>query len=166
MEILHYPDPRLRLPSKPVTEVTPELQQQLREMLTLMYDAPGVGLAAPQVNIQLRMVVIDVSEAKDTPLFFINPEIVEKSGSCSGDEGCLSVPGIWEQVKRAEWVKVQALDIEGKPFTTEAEGLLAICIQHEIDHLNGILFVDHLSRLKQMRLRKKIEKAERKRGID
>jgi peptide deformylase len=130
-------------------------------MLETMYEAPGIGLAATQVNVQKRVIVIDISEEHDRPLCFINPSIVERRGTERSEEGCLSVPGFYEAVERAEWVRVQALDREGGAFELEADGLLAVCIQHEIDHLDGKLFVDYLSALKRDRIRKKLEKARR-----
>jgi len=126
-----------------------------------MYAAPGVGLAAVQINVPLRVIVIDISEHRDTPYRFINPEIIEQSGDTELEEGCLSVPGIYETVRRSEWVRVRALDREGASFELEADGLLSVCIQHEIDHLDGKLFVDYLSRLKQQRIRKKATKSQR-----
>ena len=161
LDILHFPDPRLRNVAKPVKEVDDEVRQLVDDMLETMYQAPGIGLAATQVNVAKRVVVIDVSEEKDQPLYFINPEIVEKDGIEEMEEGCLSVPGIYEKVQRADRVKVRALGRDGQPFELDLDGLLAVCIQHEIDHLDGKLFVDYLSQLKRQRIRKKLEKQQR-----
>jgi peptide deformylase len=159
--ILHYPDPRLRRVAAPVTEVTGETRRLIADMAETMYAAPGIGLAAIQVNEAVRVVVIDISETRDRLQVFINPQIIERDGEQVYEEGCLSVPGIYEEVARAAHIKVRALDAAGKPFELEAEGLLATCIQHEIDHLDGKVFVDYLSRLKQGRIRKKLEKQQR-----
>ncbi len=161
LEILEFPDERLRKKALPVAEVDRTIQQLVDDMLETMYEAPGVGLAATQVNVQKRIIVIDVSEDKDQPLCLINPEILDKAGSEESEEGCLSVPGIFEKVQRAEKVKVRALDRQGKPFEIDADGLLAVCIQHEIDHLDGKLFVDYLSPLKRQRIKKKLLKSQR-----
>lgn len=161
LDILHYPDPRLRNRASPVKRVDEAVRALTDDMLETMYAAPGVGLAAIQVNVPLRIVVIDVSEQKNAPYQFINPEIIEQSGEIELEEGCLSVPGIYETVPRSEWIKVRALDREGKPFELETDGLLSVCVQHEIDHLDGKLFVDYLSRLKRQRIRKKATKAQR-----
>jgi peptide deformylase len=161
LRILHFPDSRLRQKARPVEKVDADIQRLVDDMLETMYAAPGIGLAAVQVNVPRRVVVIDVSEEHDQPLCFINPVIVERRGTEEMDEGCLSVPGFYEAVERSEWVRVRALDREGKPFELEADGLLAVCIQHEIDHLDGKLFVDYLSSLKRNRIRKKLEKADR-----
>ncbi len=158
LTILHYPDERLRTVAKPVERVDDPLRAFIDDMFETMYEAPGIGLAATQVNFHQRLVVIDVSEEKDQPLVLINPEIVEKRGAEEMDEGCLSVPGIYETVERAEWIKVRALDRNGEPFELETDGLLAVCIQHELDHLEGKLFVDYLSILKRQRIKKKLEK--------
>lgn len=165
LEILKYPDPRLRTVAKPVAEVTDELRQLIDDMLETMYAAPGIGLAATQVDVHERLLVIDITEDKTKPLCFINPVILEQSGSFENDEGCLSVPEVYESVERAEQIRVQALDRNGQKFELEAEGLLSVCIQHEIDHLEGKLFVDYLSQLKRSRLKKKLSKA-RKRDSD
>ena len=162
LNILHYPDPRLREKALPVEEVNSEIKQLVADMFETMYEAPGIGLAATQANIQKRIIVIDISENKSEPHCFINPEIVESNGTEEMEEGCLSVPGIYEKVQRAEHIKVRALDREGKSFEMEADGLLSICIQHEMDHLEGKLFVDYLSELKRQRIRKKIEKLRQK----
>jgi peptide deformylase len=158
LTILEYPDTRLRKKALPVQIVDEIITALVDNMLETMYAAPGIGLAATQVNVHKRVVVIDVSEEKNTPLCFINPVITEKTGTEEMEEGCLSVPGIFEKVTRAERVSVQALDRQGQPFEMEVDGLLAVCIQHEIDHLEGKLFVDHLSTIKRLRARKKLEK--------
>lgn len=162
LEILEFPDPRLRQRAKPVAVVDDAVRRLIGDMLETMYHAPGVGLAATQVNVHQRVVVIDVSEDQSQPLVFINPEItVLDEAQCDYDEGCLSVPGFYETVVRPEHIRVQALDREGKPFEITPSGLLAVCIQHEVDHLNGKLFVDHISNLKRDRIRKKLEKKHR-----
>ncbi len=161
LEILHFPDERLRTRAVPVEVVDDEIRRLVDDMFETMYEAPGIGLAASQVNVHKRVVVIDISEEKNQPLVFINPEILSREGEEEMEEGCLSVPGIYDKVRRAERVRVRALDREGKPFEIEADGLLAVCIQHEIDHLDGKLFVDYLSNLKRQRIRKKLEKARR-----
>ena len=159
LQILEFPDPRLRTVAKPVQQVNDAMRQLIDNMLETMYEAPGVGLAATQVNVHLRIVVIDVSEDQSQPLAFINPVItVLDEILCDYDEGCLSVPGFYETVTRPEHIRVTALDREGQPFEIAPEGLLAVCIQHEVDHLNGKLFVDHISNLKRDRIRKKLEK--------
>jgi peptide deformylase len=158
LNILHFPDPRLRHKAKPVAHVDDALRTLIDDMFETMYAAPGIGLAATQVNVTQRLVVIDVTAEKTQPLCFINPEILDKSGEEEMEEGCLSVPGYYDVVRRAERVKVWALDRNGQPFEIDTDGLLAVCIQHEIDHLDGKLFVDYLSELKRQRLRKKIEK--------
>jgi peptide deformylase len=162
LPILCYPDPRLLKVAKPVPAVDARIQQLIADMLETMYDASGIGLAATQVDVHERLVVIDVSEDRDTPLVFINPEIVWASEErVSGEEGCLSVPGFYDGVERAAKVRVQALDRDGKPFTLEADDLLAVCIQHELDHLLGKVFVDYLSPLKRNRIRTKLVKQQR-----
>src|SRR5690349_21515122 len=153
LNILRYPDPRLYKKAEPVAEVDDSIRALVRDMAETMYSAPGVGLAATQVDVHKRIVVIDASETRDQLLVLINPEIVSREGVQYCDEGCLSVPGIYEPVERAERVTVRALGVDGKPFTLTAEKLLAVCIQHELDHLEGIVFVDHLSRLKQQRIK-------------
>jgi peptide deformylase len=160
-EILHFPDSRLRNVAGPVEKVDDEIRQLVDDMFETMYDAPGIGLAAIQINVPQRVIVIDISEDKSEPLCLINPEILEKEGEESMDEGCLSVPEIYETVTRAEKIRVRALDRDGKSFEMDADGLLAVCIQHEIDHLDGKLFVDYLSNLKRQRIRKKLEKQSR-----
>jgi peptide deformylase len=159
--ILHYPDPRLRRKADPVPEVTDDIRRLVEDMAETMYQAPGIGLAAIQVSEAWRIVVIDISETRNQLQVFINPEILSREGEQEREEGCLSVPGIYEPVIRANRVHVRALDRDGKPFELEAEGMLATCIQHEIDHLDGMVFVDYLSRLKQTRIRKKLEKQQR-----
>ncbi len=161
LNILHFPDERLRTKAKPVAEVTNKHRTLISDMLETMYDAPGIGLAATQVNVHERILVIDISEEKDQPIVLINPEILEKEGDQEFDEGCLSVPGIYETLHRAEKVRVKAVNDKGENFEMRAEGLLAICIQHEIDHLEGKLFVDYLSQLKKQRIRKKLEKQQK-----
>ncbi len=161
LNILHFPDERLRTKAKKVTEVTEKHRTLISNMLETMYDAPGIGLAATQVNVHERILVIDISEEKNEPIALINPEILEKEGDQEFDEGCLSVPGIYEAVHRAEKVRIKALNKEGEDIEITAEGLLAVCIQHEIDHLNGKLFVDYLSQLKKQRIRKKLEKQQK-----
>ena len=159
LEILHFPDPRLRRRAEPVSVVDDEVRRLIDDMLETMYDAPGIGLSAPQVNVAKRVVTIDVSQERSAPVCLVNPEVLATDGETETEEGCLSVPGVYELVKRPEWVRVSALDRDGRPREVEAEGLLAVCIQHEIDHLDGRLFVDYLSRLKRQRIRKKAEKA-------
>ncbi|HCK82673.1 MAG TPA: peptide deformylase [Candidatus Competibacter sp.] len=161
LTILHYPDPRLRKPALAVETVDEGVRALIDDLLETMYAAPGIGLAATQVNVQKRIVVMDVSEEKNRPLVFINPSVLEREGECESEEGCLSVPGFYEKVERAERIRVSALDRDGDPFELEARGLLAVCVQHEIDHLDGKLFVDYLSVLKRDRIRKKLEKQSR-----
>jgi len=158
LEILHFPDPRLRKKALPVDKVDDQIRQTVSDMLETMYAAPGIGLAATQVNIQQQIIVLDISEDKNSPMCLINPEIVSANGFEEMQEGCLSVPGIFENVERAEEITVQALDEKGKQFSCQADGLLAVCIQHEIDHLEGKLFVDYLSPLKRQRIKKKLLK--------
>ncbi|MCV2886567.1 peptide deformylase [Aestuariibacter sp. AA17] len=161
LDVLRFPDERLRTVAKPVTEVNDEIKQLVSDMFETMKEENGIGLAATQVNVHKRVVVIDVSEDQDTPYAFINPEITHKEGKTISEEGCLSVPYSYAKVERAEKVTVEALDANGETFTLEAEGLLAICIQHELDHLKGKLFIDYLSPLKRQRIRTKIEKEAR-----
>ncbi len=162
LNILEYPDPRLRTIAKPVTQVDDKIRILIDDMLETMYDAPGIGLAATQVDQHIRLVVMDLSEDKSEPQVFINPEFeVLTDETDLYQEGCLSVPGFFEDVQRPQQVKISALDRDGKPFELMAEGLLAICIQHECDHLNGKLFVDYLSSLKRDRIKKKLEKIHR-----
>jgi peptide deformylase len=161
LDILTFPDPRLRNKAKPVERVDAQIQRIVDDMFETMYAAPGIGLAAIQVDIPLRIVVIDVSEANDAPLCLINPQILERRGEEQMDEGCLSVPGFYESVIRAEQVRARALNRDGESFELETDGLLAVCIQHEIDHLDGKLFVDYISALKRQRIRRKLEKDQR-----
>ncbi len=161
LEILKFPDPRLRNRAKPVKRVDDEVRRLADDMLETMYQAPGIGLAATQVGVALQLVVVDISEERDQPLVLINPEVTAAEGEEEMEEGCLSVPGFYEKVKRAERVRVRALDLKGEPVEMELDGLLAVCVQHEIDHLHGKLFVDYLSRLKRERIRKKLEKEAR-----
>lgn len=161
LEILTFPDPRLRNHARPVEVVDDAIRRIVDDMFETMYAAPGIGLAAVQVGIAKRIVVIDVSEEHDSPLCLINPEILTREGVEEMEEGCLSVPGFYEPVTRAERVRVRALDRDGHPFELETDGLLAVCIQHEIDHLDGKLFVDYVSSLKRQRIRKKLEKEAR-----
>jgi peptide deformylase len=158
LHILRYPDERLHTVASRVERVDNEIRQLINDMAETMYAAPGVGLAATQVDIHKRVIVIDVSEERDQLKTFINPELVATEGESEFEEGCLSVPGIFEKVRRADRITVRALDAEGKPFTLEADGLLAVCIQHEMDHLEGKVFVEYLSRLKQQRILKKLKK--------
>jgi peptide deformylase len=164
LEILEFPDPRLRTKAKPVGQVDDAVRALADAMLATMYAAPGIGLAATQVDVHQRLVVIDVSEGKDQPLVLVNPEIVDKDGSQVYQEGCLSVPGIFADVERADRVTVRALDRNGTPFELQADGLLAVCIQHELDHLDGKVFVDYLSPLKRELVRKRLAKAQRERA--
>jgi len=158
LDILKYPDKRLRTIAKPVVSVDETIRQQVKDMFETMYEAPGIGLAATQVNFHQRIIVIDISDQCNEPICLINPEVIEKSGEIQWEEGCLSVPDYYENIIRANDIKVQALNQNGETFELEASEMLSVCIQHEIDHLNGILFVDHLSKLKQKRLKKKTEK--------
>jgi len=165
LNILEFPDPRLRTVAKPVTEVDDSVRALVSDMLETMYDAPGIGLAATQVNVHQRIVVIDLSEDASKPQVFINPEIeVLDDAICETQEGCLSVPGFYETIDRPEHIRLKALDQDGKPFEMEPDGLMAVCIQHEIDHLNGKLFVDYLSAFKRDRIKKKLEKLQRKKN--
>jgi peptide deformylase len=158
LEILEFPDPRLRTKAQPVAVVDDALRRLVADMFATMYAAPGIGLAASQVNVHKRLIVIDISEERNQPRVFINPEIVLRDGDEETEEGCLSVPGIYEKVRRAERITVRALDRDGVAFELRAEGLLAVCIQHEMDHLDGKLFVDYLSELKRTRIRNRLEK--------
>jgi len=164
LDILEFPDPRLRTRAKPVDNVDDAVRKLVEDMLETMYDAPGIGLAATQVDVHRRIIVVDVSENRDDPHAFINPELTLLGGRLETEEGCLSVPGFYEPVTRAEHIRVRALDRHGAPLDMEAEGLLAVCIQHECDHLEGKLFVDYLSNLKRNRIRKKLEKQHRMRA--
>jgi peptide deformylase len=163
LTILEFPDPRLRTRAQPVEQVDDALRRLADDMLETMYAAPGIGLAATQVDVHRRLVVIDVSEAKDQALVLYNPVILEKTGSQVYQEGCLSVPGIYADVERADRVRVSALDRNGRAIEFEADGLLAVCIQHELDHLEGKVFVDYLSNFKREQVRKRLEKHARDR---
>ncbi|MDR1228886.1 MAG: peptide deformylase [Azoarcus sp.] len=158
LPILRFPDSRLRTRASPVAAVDEDVRRLIRDMAETMYAAPGIGLAATQVNIHKRIAVIDISEDRSNLLVLINARIVERAGECDSEEGCLSVPGVHETVKRAEWIKLRALDGNGKPFELETGGLLAICIQHELDHLDGKVFVEYLSRLKLNRIKTRLIK--------
>jgi len=158
LEILRFPDPRLRKKATSISNVSDDIRQLADDMLETMYAAPGVGLAANQVNVQKRIVVIDISEDKSSPLILINPEIINKEGEREHEEGCLSVPEAYEMVTRADKVRIKALNRDGEIFELDADELLATCIQHEIDHLDGKLFVDYLSNLKRQRIKKRLEK--------
>ena len=162
LPILKFPDDKLRTKALKVDTIDDTIKTLVKDMFETMYDAPGIGLAATQVNFHQRLIVIDISEECNQPLCLINPEIIEKNGEIEYEEGCLSVPNYYENVKRANEIKVSALNELGQPFEIEADEMLSICIQHEMDHLNGILFVDHLSKLKQKRLKKKTEKQSKK----
>ncbi len=164
LDILHFPDTRLRNVAKPVAQVDDSVRQLIDDMFETMYAAPGIGLAAVQVNDLRRVIVIDTSEDRSQALALVNPEITAKQGEESMDEGCLSVPGFYETVQRAEQIRVRALDRDGNTIERDIDGLLAVCIQHEIDHLDGKLFVDYLSSLKRQRIRKKLEKDARQGG--
>ena len=161
LPILRFPDPRLKKLAAPVRNIDENIRRLARDMAETMYEAPGIGLAATQVDVHKRVIVIDISETRDQLFTLINPEIVESDGQQVWEEGCLSVPGIYDKVERAERVTIKYLDLDGKQRTMEADGLLAVCIQHEIDHLNGIVFVDHLSQLKQGRIKSKLAKQAR-----
>jgi len=166
LNILEYPNPRLRTKAAPVLAVDDDLRRLAADMLETMYAAPGIGLAATQVNVHRRILVADISEKQDTPHVFINPEILERRGTEVMEEGCLSVPGFYEAVTRSEWIRVRALGLDGQAFEMELDGLLAVCVQHEMDHLEGKLFVDYLSDLKRQRIRKRIEKDRRQKEPD
>ncbi len=161
LNILHYPDPRLYTVAKPVQTVDARIRRLIDDMKETMYAAPGIGLAATQVNVHERLLVMDISETRDDFRVFINPEIVSQTGRAENEEGCLSVPGVYDKITRAEHVKVRALDRDGQPFELEAEGLRAVCIQHEMDHLLGKVFVDYLSPLKRNRIKSKLLKQAR-----
>jgi peptide deformylase len=161
LPILRYPDQRLRKVAAPVAKIDDDIRRLVADMAETMYEAPGIGLAATQVDVHKQVIVIDVSEEKNELLVLINPRIVEDDGLQVGEEGCLSVPGIYDKVERAEHVTVSYLDIDGEERTLSTEGLLAVCIQHEIDHLQGHVFVDHLSQLKQLRIKAKLAKQAR-----
>ena len=164
LNILEYPDPRLRKVAVPVAAVTPDIQKLVADLAETMYAAPGVGLAATQVAVHKRVIVIDISETRDDLRVFINPEIVAAEGEAECEEGCLSVPGYYDKVTRAARVRVRALNEHGTPFELQAEGLLAVCVQHEIEHLEGKVFVDHLSPLKRARLSARLRKKQRLAG--
>ena len=162
LDILHYPDARLHTVAKPVAAVDARIRKLVDDMAETMYAAPGIGLAATQVDIHKQVIVIDPSERRDSLIVLVNPEILDATGVSDIEEGCLSVPGIYEMVERSERVKVRAYDQNGVPFTLEAQGLLSVCIQHEMDHLKGKVFVDYLSQLKQQRIRARLAKQLRK----
>ena len=164
LTILEFPDPRLRTRATPVTVFDEALSRLIDDMFETMYAAPGIGLAASQVNVHKRLIVIDVSENHDAPRVFINPEILSREGATVGEEGCLSVPNIFDKVQRAQKIRIRAQDRSGATFEEDLEGLLAVCLQHEMDHLEGKLFVDYLSDLKRERIRKKLEKERRDRA--
>jgi peptide deformylase len=164
LAILEYPDPRLRKKAAPLTGVDDAMRQLADNMLETMYAAKGVGLAATQVDVHVRLIVLDVSEERDRPLVLFNPEILKREGSGPGEEGCLSVPGIYDKVSRATHIRVRALDRDGQSFEMDADGLLAVCIQHEADHLDGKLFVDYLSELKRQLIRRRLEKERKQRS--
>jgi peptide deformylase len=161
LPILHYPDPRLNKVATPVARVDDRIRKLINDMAETMYAAPGIGLAATQVDVHERVIIIDISDTRDCLQAFVNPEIIARSGEAETEEGCLSVPGVYDTVTRAERVTVRALNANGELFTLEAEGLLAVCIQHEIDHLEGRVFVEYLSRLKQQRIASKLRKQQR-----
>jgi len=166
LPILEFPDPRLRTVARPVERIDAELDALIGRMFATMYAAPGIGLAATQVNVHQRFMVIDLSEDQSQPLVFINPEILSRDGKTVYQEGCLSVPGVFADIERADQITVRALDRKGEPFELAADGLLAICVQHEIDHLLGKVFVDYLSPFKREQVRKRLEKAQRERRDD
>jgi peptide deformylase len=162
LPILEYPDPRLRTRAESVTRVDEQVRTLVADLFETMYAAPGIGLAATQVNVHRRILVADVSEERNQPVCLINPEILERDGGEVREEGCLSVPGVYEEVERADHIRLRALNLDGASFDMEAEGLLAVCIQHEMDHLEGKLFVDYLSSLKRERIRKRLAKQRRR----
>ncbi len=162
--ILEYPDPRLRTKATPVAAVDDTVRRLADDLLETMYAARGVGLAASQVDVHKRLLVLDVSEARNQPMVLINPEILSAEGRAPGEEGCLSLPGIYDKLERAARIRVRALDRDGKPFEIDAEGMLAVCIQHEMDHLEGKLFVDYLSELKRQLIRRRLQKERRQRS--
>jgi peptide deformylase len=161
LPILTYPDPKLHTIAKPVANVDDRIRRLIDDMAETMYDAPGIGLAATQVDEHIRLITIDVTEDRTGLLVLINPEILKKEGDVLAEEGCLSVPGVYDKVDRAEKITVRALDRDGQPFTLDAEGLLAVCIQHEMDHLDGKVFVEYLSQMKQQRIKTKMRKRDR-----
>jgi len=162
LPIIHYPDPRLHKIAAPVTVVDERIRKLAQDMADTMYSAPGVGLAATQVDVHKQVIIIDISETHDQLMVLINPRILDSRGQSDCEEGCLSVPGIFEKVTRAEWVRVQALGLDGKLFDVESGGLLSVCIQHEMDHLKGRVFVEYLSQLKQKRIVGKLKKQQRR----
>ena len=164
LEILEYPDPRLRTKAQPVAVFDAILKRRIDDMFETMYAAPGIGLAATQVDWHYRLIVIDISDDKNQPEVFINPEILAREGEATGEEGCLSVPGIFEDIPRSTRVTVRAQSADGMYFERDLDGMLAVCLQHEMDHLGGKLFVDYLSELKRQRIRKKLDKERRERG--
>jgi len=166
LEILEFPDPRLRTVARPVEDFDPALARLVQDMLETMYQAQGIGLAATQVNVHLRLLVMDTSEARDQHRVYVNPEILASDGLQTYEEGCLSVPGIYANVERADWVRVRAQRVDGSSFEEELDGLDAVCLQHEIDHLNGKLFVDYLSPLKRQMVRKKLAKQRRQASLE
>jgi peptide deformylase len=161
LPILHYPDPRLNKVAAPVASVDDRIRKLIKDMGETMYAAPGIGLAATQVDVHERVIVIDISDARNDLQAFVNPEIIERIGEAETEEGCLSVPGVYDKVRRAERIRVRALNVAGEAFTLETEGLLAVCIQHEVDHLEGKVFVEYLSRLKQQRIAARMKKQHR-----
>jgi peptide deformylase len=163
LAILEYPDPRLLTRAVPVAVVDDAVRQLIDDLLETMYASKGIGLAASQVDIHRRVLVLDISDSRDQPMAFINPEILEAEGSAPGEEGCLSLPGIYDKLERAARVRVRALDRNGEPFELQADGMLAVCIQHEMDHLEGKLFVDYLSELKRQLIRRRLQKERRQR---
>jgi len=164
LPILEYPDPRLRTKARPVTVFDAALKRRIEDMFATMYAAPGIGLAATQVDWHYRLIVIDISKDQNQREVFINPQITGREGTASGEEGCLSVPGIYDEIVRAERVHVRAQDADGRTVERDLDGMLAVCLQHEMDHLDGKLFVDYLSELKRQRIRKKLDKERRERG--
>jgi len=164
LPILEFPDERLRKKAIPVETVDDSIRRLVDDLLETMYAAPGVGLAASQVNVQKRVIVIDITEEKNSPLCLINPELLAKTGSEEMDEGCLSVPGVFEKISRAQKIRVRALNRDGEYFELETDGLLSVCVQHEIDHLEGKLFVDYLSPLKRQLVRKRLKKEQRQKA--
>jgi len=162
--ILEYPDPRLRTKATPVAVFDEALRRLVDDLLETMYGAKGVGLAASQVDVHKRLLVLDVSETRDQPMVLINPQILSAEGRVPGEEGCLSLPGIYDKLERAARIRVRALDRQGKPFEIDAEGMLAVCIQHEMDHLEGKLFVDYLSELKRQLIRRRLQKERKQRS--
>lgn len=161
LTVLHYPDPDLRKRAEPVTEIDAGIRRLAADMLETMYAENGIGLAATQVNVQQRVVVIDLSAERNSPMYLVNPEILDSRGSREMEEGCLSVPEYFDVVERAEWIRFRYQTLDGEIVETETDGLLAVCVQHEIDHLNGRLFVDYLSSLKRKRIQKKLEKRQK-----